>query len=139
MVNNEKIKLMTKMAVYENSPDGKEDMQIANYFKSDYIRHEIIKTILAVTFGSIILVAMILCYKMEFLLDHALELNYLLLGRMILAGYLILVVVGVAVTWIICRIKYMRSHNRLNNLYRTLGKVRKIEEKEEWIKDMEEE
>ncbi|MBR7021119.1 MAG: hypothetical protein IKI15_08710 [Lachnospiraceae bacterium] len=139
MVNNEKIKLMTKMAVYENSPDGKEDMQIANYFKSDYIRHEIIKTILAVTFGSIILVAMVLCYQMEFVLDHALELNYLYLGRMILAAYLVLVVVGVAVTWIICKIRYIHSHGRLNNYYRMLNKVRKLEEKEEWIKDMEEE
>ena len=139
MVNNEKIKLMTKMAVYENSPDGKEDMQIANYFKSDYIRHEIIKTILAVTFGSIILVAMVLCYQMEFVLDHALELNYLYIGRMILAAYLVLVVVGVAVTWITCKIRYIHSHGRLNNYYRMLNKVRKLEEKEEWIKDMEEE
>lgn len=139
MIDNEKIRLMTKMAVYENSSDGREDMKIANYFKSDYIRHEIIKTILAVTFGSLILVALILCYQMEFLLDNALQLNYLLLGRLILAGYLILIVIGIAITWIVCRIRYMHSHNRLNNFYRTLGKVRKIEEKEEWIRDMEEE
>ena len=131
MVNNEKIRLMTKMAVYENSADGTEDMEIANYFKSDSLRHEIIKTILAVTFGSLILVAMILCYQMEFLLDNALQLNYKYLGKEILAGYLILLVIGVAITWISCRIKYMHSHNRLNNHYRTLGKVRKIEEKEE--------
>lgn len=139
MVNNEKIRLMTKLAMYETSPDGRDDMQIANYFKSDYLRHEIIKTILAVTFGTIIVVALVLCYRMEFILDHALDLNYLLIGRWILTGYLILVVIGVAVTWIACRIKYMHSHNRLNNYYRTLGKVRKIEEKEEWIRDMEEE
>ena len=139
MVNNEKIRLMTKLAVYERSAEGEEDMKVANYFKSDYLRHEIIKTILAVTFGSVILVALIFCYQMDFLLDNALDLNYMLLGRLVLAGYLILIVVSVAVTWISCRIGYMRSHNRLNNYYRLLGKVRKIEEKEEWVKDMEEE
>ena len=139
MVNNEKIRLMTKLAVYERSAEGEEDKKVSNNFKSDYLRHEIIKTILAVTFGSVILVALIFCYQMDFLLDNALDLNYMLLGRLVLAGYLILIVVSVAVTWISCRIGYMRSHNRLNNYYRLLGKVRKIEEKEEWVKDMEEE
>ena len=139
MINNEKIRLMTKLAIYESSAEGAEDMKVANYFKSDYLRHEIIKTILAVTFGSIILLIMIFCYQMEFLLDNALSLNYKLLGSFVLGGYLILVVAAVAVTWISYRIAYMRAHNRLNNYYRILGKVRKIEEKEEWIKDMEEE
>ena len=138
MVNNEKIRLMTKLAVYENA-EGKDDMRVANYFRSDYIRHEILKTILAVTLGTIILVAVVLCYQMEYLLDNALILNYKLIGRQILSYYLILEVVGVAVTWIVHRIAYLRSHHRLNSYYRILGKVRKIEEKEEWDKDMEEE
>ena len=139
MINNEKIRLMTKLALYESSEEGIEDMKTANYFKSDFLRHEIIKTILAVTFGSIILLIMVLCYQMEFLLDNALSLNYKLLGSLVLGGYLIIVILAVAVTWISYRIAYMHSHNRLNNYYRILGKVRKIEEKEEWIKDMEEE
>ena len=74
MVNNEKIRLMTKLAVYENA-EGKDDMRVANYFRSDYIRHEILKTILAVTLGTIILVAVVLCYQMEYLLDNAFVLS----------------------------------------------------------------
>ncbi|MCR5377091.1 MAG: hypothetical protein K6E71_10130 [Lachnospiraceae bacterium] len=135
MINNEKIRLMTKLAVYENG-DGREDMAVANYFRSDYIRHEILKTILAVTFGSLILLALVIAYKLDFILDNALDLNYKLLGRQVLVAYLILQVVFVSITWIGYRIYYLRSHARLNRYYRLLSKVRKIEEKEERQKDL---
>lgn len=135
MINNEKIRLMTKLAVYE-SGDGREDMAVANYFRSDYIRHEILKTILAVTFGSLILLALVIAYKLDFILDNALDLNYKLLGRQVLVVYLILQVVFVSITWIGYRIYYLRSHTRLNRYYRLLSKVRKIEEKEERQKDL---
>ena len=135
MINNEKIRLMTKLAVYENG-DGREDMAVANYFRSDYIRHEILKTILAVTFGSLILLALVIAYKLDFMLDNALDLNYKLLGRQVLVVYLILQVVFVSITSIGYRIYYLRSHTRLNRYYRLLSKVRKIEEKEERQKDL---
>ncbi|MBO4627555.1 MAG: hypothetical protein J5645_06230 [Lachnospiraceae bacterium] len=138
MVNNEKVRLMTRLAIYENK-NGQEDMEVANYFRSDFIRHEVLKTIVAVTFGSLILLAMVVAYKLDFLLDNALDLNYLLLGKWILAVYLTLLVVFVAITWIGYRIYYQRSHQRLNRYYRMLTKVRKIEEKEDRQNDMIEE
>ncbi|MBR5712840.1 MAG: hypothetical protein IKX54_04515 [Lachnospiraceae bacterium] len=138
MVNNEKVRLMTKLASYENG-EGRDDLEVANYFRSDFLRHEIMKTVLAVTFGSIILLALVIAYKSEFLLDNALDLNYLMLGKWILGSYLILLVIFVAITAIGYQIYYMHSHRRLNRYYRMLTKVRKIEEREERLRDAEEE
>ncbi|MBO4767428.1 MAG: hypothetical protein J5532_09045 [Lachnospiraceae bacterium] len=138
MVNNEKVRLMTRLAIYEQK-EGVDDMAVANYFRSDYTRHEIMKTLIWVTFGSIIVLAMVIAYKLDFIIKNALELNYKLLGRWILFGYLAILVVSIAVTWLGYQIRYFRSHKRLNRYYRMLGKVRKIEEQEERATDLEEE
>ncbi len=138
MINNDKVKLMTKLAVYEEK-QGKEDMSVANYFKSDYLSYQILKTVLAVTFGCIFILAMVIAYNMDYLMDKVLILNYAYIGKWILVIYLLLIVVYVAVTWCGYRIKYMRSHERLAKYYKLLGKLRRMEEKEERMKDMEDE
>jgi len=138
MVNNEKVRLMTRLAVYEEK-NGREDMEVANFFRSDYVRHEVLKTILAVTFGSLIVLVIAIAYHLEFILQNALDLNYRLLGKYILGAYLALLVIFIVITVIGYRIYYRISHKRLNRYYRLLTKVRQIEEKEERARDMEEE
>ncbi len=138
MINYEKVRLMTKLAIYENEA-GKEDNDVAQYFQMDYLRHQVLKTIIAVTVGFILLAALVLTYQSEFLLDNALDLNYPLIGKWALAAYLLLLTFFIAVTLIGYRIHYVHSHARLARYYKMLGKVRKIEEREELQKDIEDE
>ncbi len=44
MVNEEKVKLMNKMALYEEKY-GKEDFKIASYYKKDYVSYQTIFTV----------------------------------------------------------------------------------------------
>lgn len=48
MLNEDKISLMTEMAIYEKRK-GKRDLDIFSYFKSDYISWQIIKSIVCAT------------------------------------------------------------------------------------------
>ena len=42
MVNEEKVRLMTRLAMYEQST-GKEDLEKGRYFKSDYVKYNCLK------------------------------------------------------------------------------------------------
>ena len=47
MLNNRKVRLMTKLAIYEKE-DGKEDIRLGRYYRGDYVRYQLLKTIVAV-------------------------------------------------------------------------------------------
>ncbi len=137
MIDNEKTRLMTKLAIYEKHK-GQEDIRIATYFKSDYVRIQILKTILAVTFGYALILAMIAVYYSEFLLDNALLLNYKMLGTKILGYYIFLVVIFVALVSIGYTVKYAESHKRVSNYYKALNRLRRLTEEQELRREMEE-
>ena len=48
MLNEEKIRLMTRTAIYEKR-EGKEDMKVNQYSGSDYVRFNMLKTLIGVT------------------------------------------------------------------------------------------
>ena len=56
MVNEEKVRLMTRLAMYEQST-GKEDLEKGRYFKSDYVKYNCLKTLVSTTILFVIVVA----------------------------------------------------------------------------------
>jgi hypothetical protein len=50
MLDYKKIRLMTKLAVYEKK-DGKEDIHLSKYYKTDYVRYQVLKAIITSTIG----------------------------------------------------------------------------------------
>ena len=63
MLNESKVKLMTRMAMYE-SKQGEEDFKISSYYKKDYRSFHTIATIIWVTVGYAVAVGIgvIACY-----------------------------------------------------------------------------
>ena len=59
MLNENKIKMMTKMAIYEKN-EGRQMIKNSRYFKGDYVAFGVLRTLIATTFAYIIMV--ILCY-----------------------------------------------------------------------------
>ncbi len=137
MIDPKKIRLMTKLAIYEKQ-EGQEDISIGKYYRADYVRMNILKTILAVTFGYLLLVLMIVIYHLEFLLDKALVLNYALLGKKLLGYYLFLLIVYIGAVGVGYTVSYARSRERLAKYYKMLGRLKKMEEQEMHQKELEE-
>lgn len=137
MVNPRKVRLMTKLAIYEKHK-GQEDFSIGKYYRSDFVRMKVLTTILAVTFGYALVLLMGVVYNSEFLLDQALVLNYSLIGKRLLGGYVIVLFVSIAITVIGYSIYYSRSRERLARFYKMLGKLKKIEEQEMHQRELEE-
>ena len=69
MLNEERIKLMTKMAAYE-ADEGKKNVAIGNYFRGDYIGLQVIKSIISATIAFVIVFGLFVFYDFEVFMNE---------------------------------------------------------------------
>ncbi len=132
MLNNRKIRIMTKLATYEEK-EGREDIKLSKYYKTDYVRLNILKTIMSATFGYLLLLIMLAVYKSEYLIENAVNLDYKSLFTTILGYYLVILTVMIVGTLIGYSIKYDRSRKQLSQYFRMLKKLRIIYREEDAV------
>lgn len=132
MVNMRKVRLMTKLAIYEKS-EGKEDIKLGKYFRRDYVRLKILHNIVAVTIGYLLVIAMIVAYQMEYLIKEAVNLDYIGIGKTILGVYIIIVTVYIMAAMIGYGLYYDYSRKKLAKYFRMLRRLRSIYQEEEQL------
>jgi uncharacterized membrane protein YesL len=125
MLNNSKIRLMTKLAVYENK-EGKEDIRLSKYYKTDYVRYQVIKSVICATFGYALVLLLILLYRSEYIIANAVVLDYKTIGTYILGFYIMIVVVYGLASMVGYSIKYDRSRKKLGRYFKLLKRLNKI-------------
>ncbi len=130
MINIRKTRLMTKLALYETG-EGREDIRLSKYYKTDYVRLQILKTVLAVTIGYILILLMVGLYKSEYLIAEAVNLDYRAIGITVLVIYIILLTIYIVGTIIGYSIKYDLSRGKLTRDFRLLNIMKKIYREEE--------
>lgn len=129
MVNEEKIKLMNKMALYEEKY-GKEDLKIASYYKKDYISYQTIITVIWVTIGYAILFGVVVAAFMETFLDEATLLSVVLIILVAIVLYLILAVSYGLFASRFYQKKHIRAKGRVKHYVRMLTQLEKFYSKE---------
>jgi len=122
MLNERKIRLMTKLAIYEKK-DGKEDLKLAKYYKGDYARLQAWKTGIAVTIAYVLLLVVAAVYKLEYFLDNAFVIDYKELGMKVLGIYIIVLTVYVIIAMLGYSLKYAASRKKLAKYFRMLRKL----------------
>ncbi len=122
MLNERKVRLMTQLAIYEKN-GGHEDIKLSKYFKSDYARLQTLKTAVAVTVSYLSLVAIIIAYRMEYLIENALELDYAAMGKQILGCYIVVMAVYLIAAMLGYSWHYRVSRKRLAKYFRMLRKL----------------
>ncbi|MBR4343969.1 MAG: hypothetical protein IKP88_14945 [Lachnospiraceae bacterium] len=122
MLNERKIRLMTKLAIYEKK-EGKEDLKLAKYYKGDYARLQAWKTGIAVTVAYVLLLIVAAVYKLEYFLDHAFEIDFEALGKKVLGIYVIVLAVYVISAMLGYSLKYAASRKKLARYFRMLRKL----------------
>nr|WP_317449238.1 hypothetical protein [uncultured Sellimonas sp.] len=129
MVNEEKIKLMNKMALYEEKY-GKEDLKIASYYKKDYISYQTIITVIWVTIGYAILFGVVVAAFMETFLDEATLLSVVLIILVAIVLYLILAVSYGLFASRFYQKKHIRAKGRVKHYVCMLTQLEKFYSKE---------
>ena len=137
MVNMRKVRLMTKLAIYEKK-EGKEDIKLGKYFRRDFVRLKILHNIIAVTVGYLLVLAMIIAYQMEYLIREAVNLDYIGIGKTILGVYVIVVTIYVMTAMVGYGLYYDYSRKKLAKYFRMLRKLRSMYQEEEGQLEMEE-
>lgn len=122
MLDNKKIRMMTKLSIYEDKI-GKKDILLGRYYKTDYVRYKMLKSAVATTVGYILILAMIIIYKLEYLIQNAVTLDYINIGTKILGIYIILLIIYVIGSLIAYSIEYDISRRRLGRYYKSLTKL----------------
>lgn len=130
MLNEKKIKIMTKLAIFEES-ESKQDIKLSKYFKTDYMRLHLLKTIISVTIGYLLILAMVIVYNAEYLISHAVQLNYKTIGIEVLGIYIIILTCYILVSIIAYSIKYNSSRKNLSLYMKNLKLLQKFYHDEE--------
>lgn len=125
MLNEEKVRLMTRLAIYENR-DGKKMYRIAKYFRGDYVSWNVIKAGFAVTIAYIILLALSLVYKSEEMLEFINTIDIMSLGKKILLDYLVMIVVFVIISYIVYTLRYEKARKNLKRFHRSLRRLEQV-------------
>ena len=94
MLSQERIKLMTKMAAYEEN-EGKKYMSIGSYFRSDYMGMQVIRSVISGTLAFFLLAGLYVYYHFETMMQDIYKMDLLLLGRRVLFYYIVFILYGI--------------------------------------------
>lgn len=130
MLNEEKIKIMNKLAMYEQG-EGKKYLPVSRYYRSDYIGLAMIKNFFLVTIGYILVLAGIAAYFGEYLVDNIHKMNLVALGIEAVVGYVVVLVLFSVLTYIQYSVKYYRAKKSVKTYYEDLTRLNKIYSREE--------
>jgi hypothetical protein len=125
MLNTNKVRLMTKLALYETK-EGKEDIRLSKYYKTDYVRYQVIKSMICATVGYAFILLLIFIYKSENIIKNAVTLNYKTIGTYVLGIYIIIIAIYGLGAMVGYSIKYDQSRKKLSRYYKLLKRLNKI-------------
>lgn len=130
MINEEKVKIMTKIAMYEQGK-GRKYLPVSKYYRSDYIGLALIKNFFLVTIGYIMAVAAVAVYFGEYLMENLHKMDLVSLGIYILVGYVAALVGYSVLTYIQYSVKYYKAKKSVKEYYTQLTELSKIYTREE--------
>lgn len=125
MINEEKIKAMNRLAMYEHGK-GKKYLPISRYYRTDYVGQAMIKNLFLITIGYFLILAVLAVYFSEYLMNNIHRMDLRALGIYLVAGYAILMAVYMLITIIIYNVKYYRAKKSVREYYGQLTRLEKM-------------
>ena len=129
MINQDRLRLMTKMAAYE-AGEGQKNMAIASYFRSDYMGLQIIKSVICATIAYVILFGLFIYYDLENFMQDIYKMDLMSFGRSVLLYYVIFVTGYSIICYIVYTlqsrtysIRYYKAKTSLKKYYNRLKQL----------------
>ena len=130
MINEEKVKIMTKIAMYEQGK-GRRYLPVSKYYRSDYIGLALINNFFLVTIGYALAIAAVAVYFGEYLMENIHKMNLVSMGIYIIVGYAVVLVVYSVLTYIQYSVRYYKAKKSVREYYSQLTELSKIYVREE--------
>lgn len=129
MLNEERIKVMVKLAAYE-SKEGAEDFKISSYYKKDYVSIHRWYTIIWVTAAYLMMTVLGILVFVDQILEGLTVTKLIFLAALILAGYVIMLILYAVAAGKVYRKKHTQARQRVKNYSHNLLVLGKLYEKE---------
>jgi len=130
MVNEERIKLMTRMAAYEKEKN-KKNKKIVSFYKKDYISMQILKSIIYTTIAFGIIMALYVLYDFEVFMKDIYQMDLFQFAKSVIIIYLIFLGIILVATHAVALYQYNRAWESTKLYYANLKKLSHIYGEEE--------
>lgn len=138
MLNIEKVKSMTKAAAYESGPE-KKNIEISDYFRTDYLGLHMVKSGIAYAVSFVIIAGIWFMGKTEYIMLMLTKADYL---ESLIKTLIILFVAGLAAYEILVYIyysyKYAKAKKSVKGYHSHLKQIHKFYEEQEKTEEVEE-
>ena len=119
MLNEERIKLMTRMASYEDN-EGRKNVAVSRHFRSDYVSLQVIKAIICATIAYMIVCGAYIYYDFEEFMSNIYKIDLLDLAAKMLKYYVIFTVTYCVLVYIAFSVKYGKAKKNLKRYFNNL-------------------
>lgn len=123
MLNEERVILMTRMASYEGSAEGKQNMKIGHYFRSDYLALQLLKSLASATIAFAVVFALYIFYDFEVFMQNLYEIDLIAFIKKVILYYGIITGVYLAATYAVCTYRYAKAKRSLKSCYHNLKRL----------------
>lgn len=125
MLNEERVILMTHMASYEDG-EGKKNVRIGNYFRSDYVTVQVLMSVVSGTIVFAIGFALYVLYDFETFMQNLYKIDLFVFAKNILGYYAAVIVFYAVLTYIASTYRYMKAKKSLKTYYHNLRKLNSL-------------
>lgn len=125
MLNEERVILMTHMASYECG-EGKRNVKIGNYFRSDYIAVQVLKALVSVTIAFAVVFGLYLYYNFEDFMQDLYKIDLIDFAKKVLTYYAATAVCYGILTYIVCTYRYAKAKKSLRLYYNNLKRLNSL-------------
>ena len=127
MLNEDKIRIMSRCAMYEKG-QGKEDLAVNRYYQGDYVRLNTLKTLIGVTVGFVLCFGLYLVLRAEYYMENIVGMDLMAFARNVLMYYVIVLVIFAVISIVFYGWKYIDTQKRVRWYYQDLKALAEMDE-----------
>lgn len=122
MINEQRTIIMTRLASYEKG-EGRKNVKIGNYFRSDYMAIQILKSVVSATLAYGIVFALYVLYDFETFMQNLYKIDLFAFAWNVVIYYVIFLLAYGVLTYAICSWRYAKAKKSLKSYYHNLKKL----------------
>ena len=129
MLNEERVILMTRMAVYENG-EGRKNGAIGSYFRGDYIGLQVLKSVISATISFVLVCAVLVLYNFDGIMDSLYGIDLFVAVKKVIIAYVVVVAVYALVSYLIYSFMYKKARKKQKAYASSLRRLSEMYQRE---------
>ena len=136
MLDEEKIRLMTRISIYEKEQEH-DELVLSHYYREDYVRYGCLRTLVVATLTYWSVVAMYVLYRFQELLREINSMDYFDVIKKLMLGYMGFVAILYVFGFVVYHIRFQLAKKGLIEYNRNLKRYLRWEERNESRQEIE--